>query len=285
MASTVSPPRDRQTTALPVAGRVGRGLSEPVAGALGELGELSRFAGRTAVATPAATRYFAEVLRQAALLITGSAVVLLAMQFVIGMTCGLEGSYVLRGFGASSYVGAYTNLCGVRETAALMFGFMASAKIGCGLAAEIGAMRISEEIDALETLAIQPMAFLMATRLLAAWLTIPVFFVLGEVFTTLGAAFVVLVQIREVSPGAWAQVHWGYTTFYDLAVVGVKFWTIITTVVIVGMYFGWRAEGGPAGVGTAAARSMLVNLVASFAINSAITAIAWGVRPNLPIGG
>src|SRR5207249_9559521 len=102
-----------------------------------------------------------------------SALVIWGMAFILGLTCGIEGAYLSRGFGASSLTGAFAAWCDLREVIPYAFGYMMSAKVGTGLVAEIGAMRISDEIDALEVMGISSMTFLCATRLLAAFMVLP----------------------------------------------------------------------------------------------------------------
>ena len=99
-------------------------------------------------------RYSSEILRQVGILITGSLAVVALMQFVIGMQCATEANYVLRGYGASAYSGVFTAWCGVREMGPYMWGYIISAKVGCGLVAELGSMRINNEFDAMESLGI-----------------------------------------------------------------------------------------------------------------------------------
>ena len=119
------------------ASRLLKGFSEPVRNMLTEAGEMGQFAGRAFAEIPASLRYFSEMLRQLGILITGSVAVLLAMQFTFGLTCGSEATYILRGYGASSYAGVFSAICPVREATPFMFAYMIGAKIGCGYVAEI----------------------------------------------------------------------------------------------------------------------------------------------------
>uniref|UniRef100_UPI003565CDDE MlaE family ABC transporter permease n=1 Tax=Paraconexibacter sp. TaxID=2949640 RepID=UPI003565CDDE len=190
--------------------RAVRNFRAPVESTLDEAGRMARFMLSAVIEIPKAWRYGAEVLRQAALLLLGSSIVLLSLQFVIGLQCGTEGNYVLRGFGASVYTGAFSALCGLREAGPFMFGFIAAAKIGAGLAAELGTMRINEEIDAMEAQGISSIRYIVTTRLLAAWLVIPFWFFVGMALNFFGEYFVIIVQIGEVSLGGWGSVHWAF---------------------------------------------------------------------------
>jgi len=99
-------------------------------------------------------RFFGETLRQAGILILGSAIVIWGLAFIIGLQCGIEGAYLNRSIGAPAYSGVFSAWCDLRELMPYAFGYMMSAKVGTGLVAEIGAMRISDEIDALEVMGI-----------------------------------------------------------------------------------------------------------------------------------
>ena len=104
----------------------------------------------------ASSRFFGESLRQAGILILGSAVVIWGLVFIIGLTCGIEGAYLLRAQGAPAYAGVFAAWCDLREVVPYAFGYMMAAKVGTGIVAELGSMRISDEIDALEVMGVPP---------------------------------------------------------------------------------------------------------------------------------
>ena len=114
---------------------------------------------------------------QAGILILGSAIVIWGLAFILGLQCGIEGAYFNRSVGAPAYAGVFSAWCDLREIMPYAFGYMMSAKVGTGLVAEIGAMRISDEIDALEVMGINSLVFLCATRLLAAWMVLPFMYI------------------------------------------------------------------------------------------------------------
>src|SRR3954454_18170917 len=163
-----------------------------------EAGGLASFSLRAFVALRGTWLYAAEMLRQSALLITGSALIICLMQFVIGGECALFGNYLLRGFGASAAIGSFTEICDVRELFPYMFGYIFAAKVGCGLVAEIGSMRISEELDALESVVTDPMRYVVGTRLMASLLCIPVIYLISMLVGTAGSYVVVVFQVNEV---------------------------------------------------------------------------------------
>jgi phospholipid/cholesterol/gamma-HCH transport system permease protein len=211
--------------------------------------------------------------------------VIILMEFVIGLECGTEANYVLRGYGATVYSGVFTAFCSQREMTPMMFGYIVSAKIGTGLVAQIGSMRITEEIDAMESLGISPMRYLVATRLVAMWLVVPMIYFVGLAATIFGDYTVIVLQIHEVSKGGWETVHWAFTAPIDILYGLIKVMVMGTTISLVGMYYGYTARGGPVGVGSATARSMIVNLVQVHVVNTALTMLFWGLTPRTPIGG
>src|SRR6266436_6161194 len=138
-------------------------------------GEIGKFCGRVVahVYGLRVFRFFGEALRQSGILILSSTLVIWGLVFIIGLQCGIEGAYFNRSVGAPAYAGVFSAWCDLRELVPYAFGYMMAAKVGTGIVAELGSMRISDEIDALEVMGINSLAYLCATRLLAAWLALP----------------------------------------------------------------------------------------------------------------
>lgn len=265
--------------------RIAHGFVDPVRNVLEEAGRMSSF-GLTAFAEMRGVfRYTAEMLRQVGILITGSALVLLGMQFVFGLTCGNESVYILRGYGASSYEGVFAALCPLREATPFMFAYMVGAKIGCGYVAELGSMRISDEIDAMETLGINSMRYLVSTRLLANILVSAPIFIIGLAVFYLGEEFVILVQVHDISKATFSSVLWEFTDAGSIVFSYTKTVIMWTCIVISSLYYGYRASGGPVGVGAATAKSMIAALVITMVLNEGFTFFFWGVNPKIPVGG
>ena len=230
-------------------------------------------------------RFFGEALRQAGILIVGSTIVIWGLCFIIGLQCGIEGAYLTRAQGAPAYSGVFSAWCDLRELVPYAFGYMMAAKVGTGLVAEIGAMRITDEIDALEVMGISSMTFLCATRLLAAVIVLPVMY-LGGVGAGFFASYLAVVQqIGEVSSGGFFLIFWMFQNPPDLLYSLIKGTAMAIVIVIVGCYYGYTASGGPVGVGTATAKSMVFNTVAVHLIGMLGTQVFWGFNPNAPIGG
>src|ERR671918_297835 len=150
-------------------------MSEAIRDWLASVGDVAKFSSRVIreVLNGRAFQFFGEALRQAGILILGSALVIWGLAFILGLQCGIEGAYFGRSIGAPSNGAWFAAWCDLREILPYAFGYMMSAKVGTGLVAEIGAMRISDEIDALEVMGINSLVFLCSTRLLAAWMVLP----------------------------------------------------------------------------------------------------------------
>jgi phospholipid/cholesterol/gamma-HCH transport system permease protein len=255
---------------------------------LASAGEIGRFGGTVVghVWSLRVFRFFGESLRQSAILIVSSTLVVWALVFIVGLgTCGIEGAYFTESQGAPAYAGVFTAWCDLREAVPYAFGYMLAAKVGTGIVAELGAMRISEEIDALEVMGVDSMVFLCATRLLAAWIVLPFMYI-----AAIGAAYIasyiaVVQQVGYTSSGGYLLIFWQFQNTPDLLFSLIKGMTMATAVVLVGCYYGYTASGGPVGVGKATAKSMALNLVLVNLIGMLGTQVFWGANPRAPIGG
>jgi phospholipid/cholesterol/gamma-HCH transport system permease protein len=254
---------------------------------LGSLGEIARFCGRVMglVYSGRVFRFFGEALRQAGILITGSAIVIWGLTFILGLQCGIEGAYFSRSVGAPSNAGTFAAWCDLREVIPYAFGYMMAAKVGTGIVAELGAMRISDEIDALEVMGVNPMIFLCATRLLGAWIVLPFLYLIGIGVGYIASWIAVVKQIGDVSSGGYFLIFWEFQNPPDLVFSLIKGMVMATVIVTVGCYYGYNASGGPVGVGTATAKSMVLNIVLVHIIGMLGTLVFWGANPRAPIGG
>src|SRR5881394_449359 len=254
---------------------------------LGSLGEIARFCGKTVglVWSGRVFKFFGEALRQAGVLILGSTMVIWGLAFILGLQCGIEGAYFNRSVGAPAYAGVFSAWCDLREVMPYAFGYMMSAKVGTGLVAEIGAMRITDEIDALEVMGISSMTFLCATRLLAAAMVLPFVYLAGVGAGFFASYLAVVQQIGDVSSGGYFLIFWMFQNPPDLIYSLVKSMAMALMIVLVGCYYGYTASGGPVGVGTATAKSMVFNTVGVHLIGMLGTQVFWGFNPNAPIGG
>jgi len=254
---------------------------------IASFGEISKFCGKILgyVYTLRVFRFFGEALRQSGILIISSTLVIWGLVFITGLECGIEGAYFNRAVGAPAYAGVFAAWCDLRELVPYAFGYMMSAKVGTGIVAELGSMRISDEIDALEVMGIDSVLFLCATRLLAAWMVLP-FMYMAAVGAGFFASYLAVVkQIGEVSSGGYFLIFWMFQNPPDLLYSVIKGMVMATFIVLVGCYYGYHAGGGPVGVGTATAKSMVLNIVLVHVIGMLGTQVFWGANPRAPIGG
>ena len=256
-------------------------------GWLDSFGEIARFGSRTIadVYSGKAFRFFGEVLRQAGILILGSGLIIWGFVFTLGLQCGIQGAYFFRAQGVPSYAGLFAAFCDLREALPYAFGYILSAKVGTGIVAEIGAMRISDEIDALEVMGVPPITFLCASRLLASWIALPFIYLVSIGVMYLASYLAVVKQVADVSTGGYSLIFWMFQDPTDLVFSLIKGMTMATVIVLVGCYYGYTASGGPVGVGTATAKSMVLNIVLVHIIGMLGTLVFWGANPRAPIGG
>jgi phospholipid/cholesterol/gamma-HCH transport system permease protein len=261
-------------------------FARPLA-ALISFGEASRFCGKIAVNVfnGRVFKFIGETVRQAGILITGSSVIILGLVFILGLQCGIEGAYAAKSVGATSATGAITALCDLREVIPYAFGYMMAAKVGTGFVAEIGSMRISDEIDALEVMGFDSILYLGSTRLLGTWLVLPFLYMTSVLVGFLASYLAVVVQLGQVSPGGYLQLFWQFQAPTDFFYAGHKCLAMSTFIVLVCVYYGYHVSGGPVGVGKATAQSMVANIIGVHLVGMVGTQLFWGGNAHAPIGG
>jgi phospholipid/cholesterol/gamma-HCH transport system permease protein len=254
---------------------------------LSSAGELGGFTGNIVrdVYGLRVFHFFGEALRQSGILIVGSTAIIWTLMFILGLQCGIEGAYFTAAEGTPAYAGVFSAWCDLREITPYAFGYMMAAKVGTGIVAELGAMRISEEIDALEVMGIDSVTFLCATRLLAAWLVLPFIYIAGVGAAFLASYIAVVQQIGYTSAGGYLLIFWQFQNPPDFLFSVVKAMFMATAIILVACYYGYNASGGPVGVGRATAKSMVLNLVLVHVIGMLGTQVFWGANPRAPIGG
>lgn len=245
--------------------------------------DMLRFFGEVARAIPQTRKYSSEIFRQTGILILSSGLIIWFMELLIGAVFAVQGHYLTRQFGAGGYVGIFPALGGLRTCAPEMWGWILAAKVGCGLVAELGSARISEEIDALEVMGVEPKPYLVATRVIAALIAMPFLYIVGLGLLYVSSWFVVVHVLGTVSEGGFLSVLWAFQSPLDLLFSMI--WTVVLglIVVLVGCYYGFHASGGPVGVGMNTARSMVVNMVLVSLVGLLFQQLFWGGFPNAPI--
>lgn len=227
--------------------------------------------------------YTAEVLRQVGLLASGSVLVIVFIAFISGASCGIAAEAIGQAIGASIAGPLFSSFCVAREVVPFIFGFIVAAKVGGGIVAQIGAMRVNEEVDAMEIMGIPAITYLVSTRMLASMIVMPVAFLLS-LGAGMGAAWLAsFVRSGTVSQGTWEFIFYSVTSPADLIYSLAKGVVLSAAVITTALYFGYRVRGGPVEVGTATAQSMAVNLILVTVLNMVMTFLFWGFDPGLPI--
>ncbi|WP_343601059.1 ABC transporter permease, partial [Mycobacterium sp.] len=223
----------------------------------GKLGWFTLIGGRNIAL--ALTRYRAEILRQIAAIGMGAGALAVVggTAVIVGLVAASSGSLVaLQGFSALSHVGIETllgfaaALINVRLVAPVVTGVVLAATVGAGATAELGAMRISEEIDALEVMGINSTAYLVSTRAIAVQVVIIPLYALGLIASFVAPQLVTTVLYGQAS-GTYEHYFRTFLRPNDV------FWSFAEMIVVAGMvmlvhcYYGFNASGGPVGVGEA----------------------------------
>ncbi|MCF7550732.1 ABC transporter permease [Pseudonocardia sp. WMMC193] len=246
-------------------------------------GQIAKFSASIVRNLGDVRHYATEVFHQSGILILSSGLIIWVMQFVIGYQCGLEANYTLKQIGAPLYSGIFTAWCAIREMGPYMWGYIFAAKVGCGLVAELGSMRISDEIDAMEVMGVRSRSYLVGTRIIAAWVAMPFLYTVGLGIMYVAEYLTVVVQLGGVSPGGYSFVFWLYQNPLDFLYSLIKVMSMGTVIIFVGCYYGYNASGGPVGVGRNTAKSMMLNMVLIHVVGVLGTQLFWGLAPNAPI--
>lgn len=269
-----SPPTPTRPPARPLPGH----------GMLTTIGEMVRFGGQGVIGMPSAIRlYPTEIIRLAAELVFSSGIVVWIFTGAIGAEAGLLAVWLLGGLGAGDYAGLFIAIAAVQAVSATAFGWIFSAKVGCGYTAEIGTARISEEIDALAVMGFQPRVYLVSTRLAAIVLVIPCLFMVALATMLIGAWVMIIPVLEAVSPGGYNDVLWSFFTAQGVIIAVCWAFVSALSIGVVSCYFGYHASGGPVGVGQATARSMLVNMVLVSVYCAVFYQLFFGTNVQLPI--
>ena len=237
-------------------------LLGPLANPLRKSGGLVAFGVDLIKSLPTAIRlYPAEVVRQCAVLIRGNMLVILFMIFMMGALVGITTTFLFEGIGLESYTGAIPAVPMMRGVLVIVFGWVLASKYGCGIVAELGAMRISEEIDAMDVMGVRSLPYLVGTKVVAAIVVIPAMFVISLQIFFLSCGLFYVDLLEAVSAGGYADVLFLLQGPAELAFATISGTLIGFVITVVATFYGYNASGGPVGVGRNTAQSMLVNLV------------------------
>lgn len=243
--------------------------------------------GGRVVATGEATRFFLrllflslESLRRPRLIIDQihfignySLSIILVSGLLIGFVLGLQGYYTLRRYGSEEALGLLVTLSLVRELGPVVTALLFAGRAGTSLTAEVGLMKAGEQIDAMEMMAVDPVARVLAPRYLAAVICMPL---LAALFSALGVlgGYLVGVEMIGVDAGAfWSQMQGGVDWLRDVGNGVVKSVVFGFTVAFVALYVGYQAEATPEGVSRATTTTVVVASLAILALDFILTAL------------
>lgn len=261
-------------------------LRRPSGDLLANLGHFVSFVYYVARHTPQALwRYRAQTIktvtdlawgRGAVVVGGGTALVMAMLGIAAGATVAIVAYSTLDMLGLGAVSGAVSSYAITREFAPLLAALGFAVQAGCRMTAEIGSMRISEEIDALETLAVRSTAFVVSTRVIAGLITIIPTFLIAVIASYLSSSTVVL--IRGESAGAYAHYFDQFVNVPDLLYATAKVIIFIVVVIVIHCYKGFFASGGPEGVGVASGHAIRASLVAIVVLDMILTALFWGIN-------
>ncbi|MFW0788741.1 MlaE family ABC transporter permease [Gordonia sp. CPCC 205333] len=257
-------------------------------------GEQMSFYGRALLWIPRTiTHYYREVLRLLAevafgsgglAVIGGTVGVMVLMSGFTGVVVGLQGYAALDQLGSQALTGFLSAYVNTREVAPLVAGLSLSATVGCGFTAQLGAMRISEEIDALEVMAVPSVPYLVTTRVIAGFVAVIPLYVLG-----LLAAYLASRTINTVFNG---QSSGSYDHYFNLFLppedVLWSFGKVLIfafVIILVHCYYGYYASGGPAGVGVAVGHAVRTALVLIAVLDFFLGLAIWGTSTTVRVAG
>jgi phospholipid/cholesterol/gamma-HCH transport system permease protein len=256
-------------------------------------GQLSFYVKSLAWTPRTVRRYKKEIFRllaevsfgSGALAVIGGTVGVIAfLSFFTGTEVGLQGYAALNQIGSSAFTGFVSAYFNTREIAPLVAGLALSATVGCGFTAQLGAMRISEEIDALEVMGLPSLPYLVTTRMIAGFVAVIPLYVIGLLSSYLAT--------RTIATGYFSQSAGTYDYYFHLFLPPedvlwsfVKVMVFSVIIVLIHCYYGYTASGGPAGVGMAVGRAVRTAIVAINIVDFFLSLAIWGATTTVRIAG
>jgi len=263
-------------------------------GALDTLGGQMSFYLRAIAWTPRTLRrYKKEVLRllaevtfgTGALAVIGGTVGVIAfLSFFTGTEVGLQGYAALNQIGTGAFTGFISAYFNTREIAPLSAGLALSATVGCGFTAQLGAMRISEEIDALEVMAVPSVPYLVTSRLIAGFVAVIPLYVIGLLSSYLATRTITTLYYGQ-SAGTYDHYFHLFLPPSDVIRSFVKVLLFAIVIMLVHCYYGYTAKGGPAGVGVAVGKAVRTAIVAINVIDFFLSLAMWGANATVRLAG
>ncbi|ASR01455.1 MULTISPECIES: MlaE family ABC transporter permease [Gordonia] len=274
--------------------RLGRALNERVTTAIATFGQIVVFVGKTFALLPTTIRHYRkQTVKTMNDMAWGSGSVIVdggvvSLMFFLGIAVGSVVAIMafmafdLLGFGALT--GIINSFGNIRVVAPIITGIGFAAQAGCRMTAEIGAMRISEEIDATETMGLRAIPFVVGTRLIGGMLVVLPSYLMALVVSFITGGLIVKL-FHDQPEGTYDHYFAQFISIPDLLASVAKALIFCAVITIIHCYYGYFASGGPAGVGAASGRAIRASLVAIVVLNFLMTVAIWGLNPVLPFRG
>ena len=258
------------------------------------LGELLVFIAKVVRAVPTVLahhrrelgRLIAEVTFGGGVLAIAASTILVSalLASVVGVQLGVEGLQGLNIIGLAPLAGLLSAFANTRELSPLLAGYGLAAVMGCRFTAQLGAMRVNEEIDALEVMSIPAIPYLVTTRLLAALAAVIPLYLLALSGAYLATQFAVL-TIAHQGSGTYLHYFYLFLNRRDVIYSVVKVVVFAVLVTIIHTYYGMTASGGPEGVGRAVGRAVRTSTVVIAISDMLMTLLFWGVSVPVKVTG
>jgi phospholipid/cholesterol/gamma-HCH transport system permease protein len=242
---------------------------------LEDFGELVLFGGETFAWVIRPPWRVELLVQQMAAIGVGSTFIVAVTGLFAGMVLALQGNYAMRQFGAEGYVGGFVAISLVRELGPVFTGLMVTGRSGSAMTTELGTMRVTEQIDAMESMAVNPVHYLVVPRVLATTLMMPV---LEVVFSAMGylGGYVIGIFVSLIPPAPFIDHTRSMVEMHDVMHGLLKALIFGVVVSLIATHRGFAAHGGAKGVGEATTRAVVMSSVAILVVDYLITFTAIG---------
>ncbi len=220
----------------------------------------------------------------ALIVILGTAGVMAALSLFVGSLVGLQGFRALDSLGVEALTGFITAYFNTRDIAPLVAAAALTATLGAGFTAQLGAMRISEEIDALEVMAVPSVPYLITTRVIAGIVAIIPIYTIG-LLVAYTAARINVTVINGLPGGTYDHYFWLFLPVSDVLWSYFKVIIFAMVIILIHCHYGYRASGGPAGVGVAVGRAVRLSIVSTAILDFFLTLVIFGTETSVRVAG
>jgi phospholipid/cholesterol/gamma-HCH transport system permease protein len=227
---------------------------------LGDFGSAAILAGKSVYWTFQPPLQIRRIVEQMVKIGVDSLPVVMLTAIFTGMVLALQATYQIAKFGADIYIGGIVGISMTRELGPVLTGLMVSGRVGAAIAAELGTMKVTEQIDALETLATNPVKYLVVPRVIAAILMMPVLTAIGD-FVGIGGGYAVAVTTLDVPGMIYLRFLYQMVSTGDIYIGLLKAAIFGAIIAIIGCNQGFKTEGGAEGVGRATTVSVVTSCI------------------------